>query len=220
MNKLVTKAVFPVAGLGSRFLPATKAIPKEMLPVDDKPLIQYAVEEAVEAGIRDLIFVVGRTKNAIAEHFDMAYELETELEKKNKHELLEVARSVIPQGVNCVYVRQAEPLGLGHAVLCAAPAVGGEAFAVILPDDMIDGGDRGALKQMVDAYSSPEMSIVAVEPVPADQTHKVRYRRNGSRGRQIAQDAQHCREAQTRRSSVESRGRLGVTCSPVESWRC
>src|ERR1700756_1728936 len=124
----VTKAVFPVAGLGSRFLPVTKASPKEMLPVVDKPLIQYAVEEAAAAGIRDMVFITGRSKRAIEDHFDKAYELEAELEEKNKTELLEIVRNTVPRSVNCIYIRQVEPLGLGHAVLCAKPVVGHEPF--------------------------------------------------------------------------------------------
>ena len=134
----VTKAVFPVAGLGTRFLPATKASPKEMLPVVDKPLIQYAVEEAVAAGITDMIFVTGRSKRAIEDHFDKAYELEAELQAKGKTKLLKEVRGLLPEGVLCVYVRQAEALGLGHAVLCARHLVGDEPFAVILADDLID----------------------------------------------------------------------------------
>src|SRR5204863_6700270 len=132
----ITKAVFPVAGLGTRFLPVTKASPKEMMPVVDKPLIQYAVEEAAAAGITDMIFVTGRNKRAIEDHFDKAYELETELERKGKHVLVEQVRSVLPEGVRCIYIRQAEPLGLGHAVLCAQPAVGNDPFAVVLADDL------------------------------------------------------------------------------------
>src|SRR5690349_7246032 len=132
------KAVFPVAGFGSRFLPVTKASPKEMLPIVDKPLIQYAVEEAASAGITDMIFVTGRNKRAIEDHFDKAYELETELEKKGKDVLLDQVRSVLPEGVRCIYIRQHEPLGLGHAVLCAQPSVGNEPFAVVLADDLMD----------------------------------------------------------------------------------
>src|SRR5687767_3886876 len=132
MHKKLRKAVFPVAGLGSRFLPATKASPKEMLPIVDKPLIQYAVEEAAAAGITEMVFVTGRNKRAIEDHFDKAYELETELERKNKNAMLDMVRSVLPEGVNCIYIRQAEPLGLGHAVLCARPIVGDEPFAVLL----------------------------------------------------------------------------------------
>jgi hypothetical protein len=137
VKRQVRKAVFPVAGLGTRFLPATKASPKEMLPIVDKPLIQYAVEEAVAAGVETLVFIIGRTKNAIADHFDKAYELEVELETRGKTELLQIVRNIVPPRVECVYVRQAEALGLGHAVLCARPVVGNEPFAVILADDLI-----------------------------------------------------------------------------------
>ncbi|MEY3633031.1 MAG: UTP--glucose-phosphate uridylyltransferase GalU, partial [Pseudomonadota bacterium] len=133
----VRKAVFPVAGLGTRFLPATKASPKEMLPVVDKPLIQYAVEEAAAAGITDMIFITGRSKRAIEDHFDKAYELEAELEAKNKQQLLEVVRGVAPGSINCIYIRQPEALGLGHAVLCAEPVVGDEPFAILLADDLM-----------------------------------------------------------------------------------
>ena len=133
--KKVKKAVFPVAGLGTRFLPATKASPKEMMPIVDKPLIQYAVEEAVAAGITDMIFVTGRTKRAIEDHFDKAYELETELAAKNKTEMLEFVRNLLPKDINCIYIRQPEALGLGHAVLCARPVVGDEPFAVLLADE-------------------------------------------------------------------------------------
>ena len=143
MPMKVRKAVFPVAGLGTRFLPATKANPKEMLPVVDKPLIQYAAEEAVEAGIEELIFVTGRTKRSIEDHFDKAYELENELEKANKHKLLDIVRNILPAHVSCIYIRQAEPLGLGHAVLRARPAVGNEPFAVLLAGDLIDGHGSG-----------------------------------------------------------------------------
>src|SRR4249920_1829108 len=134
----ITKAVFPVAGLGSRFLPVTKASPKEMLPIVDKPLIQYAVEEAAAAGITDMVFITGRSKRAIEDHFDKAYELETERALRNKTALLELVQSAVPAGVNCIYIRQTEALGLGHAVLCAAPVIGDEAFAVLLADDLID----------------------------------------------------------------------------------
>ena len=137
--KKVKKAVFPVAGLGTRFLPATKASPKEMMPVVDKPLIQYAVEEAVEAGISDMIFVTGRTKRSIEDHFDKAYELESELALKNKTEMLEFVRNMLPRNINCIYIRQTEALGLGHAVLCAKPVVGDEPFAVLLADDLLVG---------------------------------------------------------------------------------
>ena len=168
MNK-VRKAVFPVAGMGTRFLPATKASPKEMLPIVDKPLIQYAVEEAVAAGITDLIFITGRTKRAIADHFDKAYELETELEQRGKNQMLEELRNILPSNVNCIYIRQAEALGLGHAVQCAYPAVGEEPFAVILADDLID-GTPPVMKQMVDLYGYYHSSIVGVQNVAADET--------------------------------------------------
>jgi len=172
MTIKITKAVFPVAGLGTRFLPATKASPKEMLPVVDKPLIQYAVEEAVAAGITDMIFITGRTKNAIADHFDKAYELEAELEKKQKTDLLELVQGIIPDNVQCIYIRQPEALGLGHAVLCALPAVGEEPFAVSLADDLIDDGNRGCLKQMVDVYEQHQGSVLAVMQVPKEDTDK------------------------------------------------
>src|SRR5210317_2382621 len=145
----VKKAVFPVAGLGTRFLPATKANPKEMLPVVDKPLIQYAAEEAIAAGVNELIFVTSSSKRAIEDHFDKNFEMETELERKGKTGLLDLVRNVVPKGVSCVYVRQAEALGLGHAVLCAKPVVGDEPFAVILADDLIDGQEQPCLSQMV-----------------------------------------------------------------------
>jgi len=167
--KKITKAVFPVAGLGSRFLPVTKASPKEMLPIVDKPLIQFAVEEAVEAGITDMIFVTGRNKRPIEDHFDKAYELETELELRGKQKLLDLARDVIPPHVNCIYVRQAAALGLGHAVLCARPVVGAEAFAVILADDLID-SKPGALSKMVEIYERESCSVIAVENVAREET--------------------------------------------------
>ncbi len=168
-SKPITKAVLPVAGLGTRFLPATKASPKEMLNVVDKPLIQYAVEEAIAAGITEMIFVTGRSKRAIEDHFDKAYELETELEAKNKHSLLEIVRNIKPSHVDCVYVRQAEPLGLGHAVLCAEKLVRDEPFAIILADDLLD-GKTPVLKQMVDLYDKHEASILAVEKILPEQT--------------------------------------------------
>ncbi|WP_290650076.1 UTP--glucose-1-phosphate uridylyltransferase, partial [Aquisalimonas sp.] len=168
----IKTAVFPVAGLGTRFLPATKASPKEMLPIVDKPLIQYAVEEAVGVGIERLVFVTGRTKRAIEDHFDKAYELEVELEAKQKHALLELARSTLPDGVSCQYIRQAEPLGLGHAVACARPAVGHEPFAVILADDLIDGQGEKVLSQMVREFDDYECSILGVERVPRSETQK------------------------------------------------
>lgn len=165
MKPKLRKAVFPVAGLGSRFLPATKASPKEMLPVVDKPLIQYAVEEAAAAGITDMIFITGRNKRAIEDHFDKAYELETELEQKGKHALLDAVRSVLPREVRCIYIRQAEPLGLGHAVLCAAPVIGDEAFAVLLADDLIDGAPP-ATARLAEVHAAANCSVLGVEEVP------------------------------------------------------
>jgi len=167
--KKITKAVFPAAGMGTRFLPATKASPKEMLPVVDKPLIQYAAEEAMAAGITDLIFIIGRTKRAIADHFDKAYELEAELEQRGKHQMLAELRAMLPPELNCIFIRQAEALGLGHAVLCAQPAVNDEPFAVILADDLID-GDPGALKQMCDLYDYYQCSVVGVQNVAPEET--------------------------------------------------
>ncbi|HEX6691498.1 MAG TPA: UTP--glucose-1-phosphate uridylyltransferase GalU [Burkholderiales bacterium] len=167
--KKLRKAVFPVAGMGSRFLPVTKASPKEMLPIVDKPLIQYAVEEAAAAGITEMIFVTGRNKRAIEDHFDKAYELETELEKKNKTVLLDMVRSVLPEGVRCIYIRQAEPLGLGHAVLCAQPAVGEDPFAVILADDLMD-SKPPAMARMAEVFAREGASLLGVEEVPRDQT--------------------------------------------------
>ncbi len=172
MSSVITKAVFPVAGLGTRFLPATKANPKEMLPVVDKPLIQYAVEEAVAAGVNELIFVTSSAKRAIEDHFDKNYELESELEKKGKTELLELVRNVVPEGVSCVYIRQPEALGLGHAVLCAQPVVGNDPFAVILADDLIDGEGDGVLAQMVELYARHGHSVLGVEEVPREDTDK------------------------------------------------
>jgi UTP--glucose-1-phosphate uridylyltransferase len=169
MAAKLTKAVFPVAGLGSRFLPVTKASPKEMLPVVDKPLIQFAVEEAAAAGITEMIFVTGRNKRAIEDHFDKAYELETELERKNKTVLLEMVRSVLPEGVRCIYIRQAEPLGLGHAVLCAQPVVGEHPFAVILADDLMD-SQPPAMARMAQVFEREGASLLGVEEVPRDQT--------------------------------------------------
>ena len=165
----VTKAVFPVAGLGTRFLPATKASPKEMLPIVDKPLIQYAVEEAVGAGITDLIFITGRGKRAIEDHFDKAYELEAELQAHGKNKLLKEVRGLLPEGVSCAYIRQAEALGLGHAVLCARHLVGDEPFAVILADDLID-AQVPVMKQMAHVHAKSGGSIVAVQNVPREDT--------------------------------------------------
>jgi len=167
MARKITKAVFPVAGLGSRFLPATKASPKEMLPIVDKPLIQYAVEEAAAAGITDMIFVTGRNKRAIEDHFDMNPELEASL--GSKPQLLALARGVLPAGCRCIYIRQAEPLGLGHAVLCAQPVVGDEPFAVLLADDLID-AQPPTLVRMAKRYEAEGCSLLGVEEVPREQT--------------------------------------------------
>jgi len=173
MGKKIRKAVFPVAGLGTRFLPATKANPKEMLPVVDKPLIQYAAEEAEEAGVDSLIFVTGRNKRSIPDHFDKAYELESELQAAGKTELLKKVQNVLPDDVNCVYLRQAEAKGLGHAVLCAESVVGDEPFAVILADDLIRGeGGQGAIAQMAEIYEKYQCSVILVEEVPEDETQK------------------------------------------------
>ena len=164
--KAIKKAVFPVAGMGTRFLPATKANPKEMLPVVDKPLIQYAAEEAVAAGIDTLIFVTGRNKRSIEDHFDTAYELERELEAKSKDKMLEVLRNILPNHVKCVFIRQSQALGLGHAVLCARPVVNDEPFAVILADDLINFAEKPCLSQMVDLFNFQHCSILGTEPVP------------------------------------------------------
>jgi UTP--glucose-1-phosphate uridylyltransferase len=166
----IRKAVFPVAGLGTRFLPATKTVPKEMLPIIDRPLIQYAVDEAIEAGCDTLIFVTNRYKHAVADYFDKAYELEQKLERAGKTEQLELVRNVLPSHVRAVFVTQAEALGLGHAVLCAKPIVGDEPFAVLLPDDLIWNRGPGALKQMADAAEATGSSVIAVQDVPRDQT--------------------------------------------------
>ena len=172
-QRRLTKAVFPVAGLGTRFLPATKANPKEMLPVVDKPLIQYAVEEAVAAGITELIFVTSSAKRAIEDHFDKNHELESVLERKGKEKLLRMVRDIVPEGVAPVYVRQPEALGLGHAVLCARPLVGDNPFAVILADDLIDPeGNEAPLKQMADVYRYHGGSVLGVEEVPPEETDK------------------------------------------------
>ena len=173
MPKKIRKAVFPVAGLGTRFLPATKANPKEMLPIVDKPLIQYAAEEAVSAGVTELIFVTGRSKRSIPDHFDKAYELEAELEARGKTQLLEEVRSILPSGITCVYIRQADALGLGHAVLCAEPVVGNEPFAVILADDLIaaKNGTSG-LGEMVNVFDYQGCSILGTERVPMEEASR------------------------------------------------
>jgi UTP--glucose-1-phosphate uridylyltransferase len=169
-TKRIRKAVFPVAGLGTRFLPATKTVPKEMLPIVDKPLIQYAVDEAVEAGCDTLVFVTNRYKHSVADYFDKAYELEQKLERAGKHEQLQLVRNVLPAGVRAVFVTQAEALGLGHAVLCAKPVIGDEPFAVLLPDDLIWSRGDGALKQMADRAQATGGSVIAVQDVPREQT--------------------------------------------------
>ena len=170
MSRRIRKAVFPVAGLGTRFLPATKTVPKEMLPIIDRPLIQYAVDEAVEAGCDTLVFVTNRYKHAVADYFDKAYELEQKLEAAGKVEQLELVRNVLPKGVRAVFVTQAEALGLGHAVLCAKPIIGDEPFAVLLPDDLIWNRGDGALKQMADVAEATGASVIAVQDVPREQT--------------------------------------------------
>lgn len=165
LMKKIRKAIFPVAGLGTRFLPATKANPKEMLPIVDKPLIQYAAEEAVNAGIEELVFVTGRNKRSIPDHFDKAYELEVELEAHGKDKMLKVVKDILPSHVSCIYIRQPEALGLGHAVLCARPVVGDEPFAVILADDLIDSEPKSCLKQMVEIYEREQCSVIGVQQV-------------------------------------------------------
>lgn len=181
MNRL-RKCIFPVAGLGTRFLPATKASPKEMLPVVDKPLIQYAVEEAVAAGFTEMIFITGRNKRSIEDHFDKAYELETELVAKEKFLLLEAVQSILPAHVSCIYTRQAEALGLGHAVLCADAVVGNEAFAVILADDLID-AQPNVLQQMMEKYHQTGESVIGVQRILPSETAAYGV---------VAVDEQHC----------------------------
>lgn len=168
---VIRKAVFPVAGLGTRFLPATKASPKEMLPVVDKPLIQYAVEEAVAAGITEMIFITGRSKRAIEDHFDRAFEVETELAARGKAEMLKAVREILPASIKCIYVRQPQALGLGHAVLCALPVVGDQPFAVILADDLIHGRPP-VMKQMVDLYAKQQCSLLGVQRVARAETRQ------------------------------------------------
>lgn len=170
----IRKAVFPVAGLGSRFLPATKAQPKEMLPVVDKPLIQYAVEEAVAAGITEMVFITGRNKRAIEDHFDKAYELEAELEAAHKTALLEVTQHIIPKHITCIYIRQSAPLGLGHAVLCARPVIGNDPFAVLLADDFMDveASQLPVMAQMTEIFSKEGASMLAVQDVPRAETRQ------------------------------------------------
>jgi len=172
MNKVIKKAVFPVAGIGSRFLPATKASPKEMLPIVDKPLIQYAVEEAISAGISELIFVTSSTKRAIEDHFETNLELESKLEAEGKDELLDIVRQILPKGVSCAYVRQSDTLGLGHAVLCAKPLVNNEPFVVVLADDLIQANGQSCLQQMMTLYENTQQSIIAIQEVSQDETDK------------------------------------------------
>lgn len=168
----IKKAIFPVAGLGTRFLPATKANPKEMLPIVDKPLIQYAVEEAIDAGITELIFVTSWSKRSIEDHFDCNYELESRLEESGRYKLLSIVQNILPQGISCAYVRQPKQLGLGHAVLCAKPLVTEEPVAVLLADDLIDGGKTSCLKQMVDVYNYTKSSVIAAQEVLPSETEK------------------------------------------------
>lgn len=167
--KKIRKAVFPVAGMGTRFLPATKANPKETLPVVDKPLIQYAVEEAINAGVELLVFVTGRNKRSIEDHFDKAYELEAGLAASGKTDRLEQVQDIIPSGVSCVYIRQPEALGLGHAILCSKAVIGDDPFAIILPDDLIEDGNRGCLKQMVDVYEREHSGVIGVQKVAQEE---------------------------------------------------
>lgn len=182
MKKPIKKAVFPVAGMGTRFLPATKANPKEMLPVVDKPLIQYAVEEAVEAGVEVMVFITGRSKRAISDHFDKAYELENELALRGKTETLKIVQNIVPPHVTCVHIRQAEALGLGHAVGRAKAVIGDEPFAVILADDMIDDGGSGCLSQMVKVFDEWQCSLLGVERIDPSETQSYGIVRSNSIG--------------------------------------
>lgn len=168
----VTKALFPVAGLGTRFLPATKANPKEMMPIVDKPLIQYAVEDALAAGITELIFVTSSSKRAIEDHFDSNFELESNLLERGKLDLLEVVQDILPTGVSCAYIRQKSPQGLGHAVLCAKQLLSNEPFAVLLADDLIDGGKQSCLQQMLKVFEQTHSSVIAVEKIAPQDTKK------------------------------------------------
>ncbi len=212
--KKIRKAVFPVAGLGSRFLPATKAQPKEMLPIVDKPLIQYAVEEAVAAGITEMIFITGRNKRAIEDHFDTAYELESELEAAGKTTLLELVQNVIPKHINCIYIRQSAPLGLGHAVLCARPVVGNEPFAVLLADDFMDvePGHKPVLTQMTDVYAREGSSILAVQDVPRAQTAAVRHRQRHALPAGSGAGQRHRRKAGAGRGALDAGAWSGAMC--------
>jgi UTP--glucose-1-phosphate uridylyltransferase len=202
----VTKAVFPVAGLGTRFLPATKASPKEMLPIVDRPLIQYAAEEAVAAGITDLIFITGRGKRAIEDHFDKAYELEAELQAHGKNKLLKEVRGLLPDGVTCSFTRQSEALGLGHAVLCAQHLVGDEPFAVILADDLID-AEVPVLKQMAQVHAERGGSVIAVQNVPKADTASYGI---ASTGEQVAKGLQKMSAIVEKPKPEEAPSTLGV----------
>jgi len=204
--KPVRKAVFPVAGLGTRFLPATKSIPKEMLPIVDKPLIQYAVEEALEAGIDTLIFVTSRKKHAISDHFDTAFELETRLAEDGKMELLEKITGVVPEGVTRVHVTQTEALGLGHAILCAESVVGDEPFAILLADDMIRNDGPGALLQMVDLHRQSNSSVIGVEEIPDELTSA--YGVVGVQSNEVGQYAIHTMVEKP--ATADAPSRLGV----------
>jgi UTP--glucose-1-phosphate uridylyltransferase len=186
MTMNITKAIFPVAGLGTRFLPATKANPKEMLPIVDKPLIQYAVEEAISSGITELIFVTNSSKRAIEDHFDSNYELEAALAERGKHELLDIVKGILPEGVSCAYIRQKSPQGLGHAVLCAKQLVMDEPFAVLLADDLIDGSDNACLKQMVQQFHKQQVSIIAVEKIAREESKKYGIVNVANTGEQLA----------------------------------
>ena len=203
MNR-VRKAVFPVAGMGTRFLPATKALAKEMLPVIDKPLIQYAVEEAVAAGIDHLVFVTGHTKKAIEDHFDRSAELEAMLEAQGKTELLARVRAILPGYVTCMYIRQPAPLGLGHAVLCARPAIGDEPFAILLPDDLIDSDGPGCTEQMVRRFESTGHGLVAVQTVPRGETGRYGIVRLGRTGRPRGADRGHRGETGSGQGSLDA----------------
>ncbi len=185
--KKLTKAIFPVAGLGTRFLPATKASPKEMLPIVDKPLIQYAVEEAIAAGITELIFITSSSKRAIEDHFDSNYELESKLAEANKKDLLQIVKNILPKGVSCIYLRQPDTLGLGHAILCAQPLIDNEAFAILLADDLID-SPVPCLEQMLKVYQEKQNSIIAVQainPQVSDQYGIIGYKKKEGRLSQI-----------------------------------
>ena len=208
----VTKAVFPVAGLGTRFLPATKASPKEMLPIVDKPLIQYAVEEAIAAGITEMIFVTGRSKRAIEDHFDKSYEIEAELEARGKQKLLELVRSIKPANVDCFYVRQAEALGLGHAVLCAEKLVGDNPFAVILADDLLH-STKPVMTQIVEVFNHYHSSVIGVEEIAREDSQLVRRDRRQASGKTMSSSCRaSSRSRQPDAGAVESRRGRAAMC--------